>query len=169
DRVDDALGEEVAVLAGGRVEALTGGQLRHLVRDDVTLQTGVLGDPAGRLDQGAAHDADAGRLVAVEAEVVEVLRDVDQRGTAAGDNALLDGGAGRGDRVLQAVLLLLELHLGGGADAQHAHTAGQLGQALLELLAVPVGVRLLDRELDLLDAVLDGGRVTGAVHDRGAV
>src|SRR5690606_33078395 len=105
DRVDDALGEQVAVLAGGRVEALAGGELRHLVRDDVALQAGVLGDPAGRLVQGAAHDVDAGRLVARQAEVVELLGHVDQRRTAAGDDALLDGGAGRGDRVLQAVLL----------------------------------------------------------------
>ena len=65
---------------------------------------------------------------------------VDQRGAATGDDALLDGRAGRGDGVLDAVLLLLQLHLGVGADLDHADAAGELGQALLQLLAVPVGV-----------------------------
>jgi hypothetical protein len=44
------------------------------------------------------------------------------------------------DGVLDAVLLLLELDLGGRADLDDGHAAGQLGETLLELLAVPVGV-----------------------------
>ncbi len=39
------------------------------------------------------------------------------------------------------------------ADLDHADTAGQLGQALLELLAVPVGVGALDLLAELADAV----------------
>src|ERR1700722_12461318 len=55
-----------------------------------------------------------------------------QRGTVAaaqqarsppGDDALLDGGPGRGEGVLDTVLLLLELHLGGGADFDHGRSA----------------------------------------------
>lgn len=87
---------------------------------------------------------------------------MDQRGATTGDDALLDRGAGRGDGVLQTVLLLLQLHLGGGADLDHAHAAGQLREALLELLAVPVGVRVVDLGLDLADAALHLGGVTGA-------
>jgi hypothetical protein len=37
---------------------------------------------------------------------------LDQGHAATGDDALLDGGAGRGDGVLDAVLALLQLHLG---------------------------------------------------------
>ena len=56
---------------------------------------------------------DAGGLVAVEPEVaVEDRGGVDEGGAATGDDALLDRGAGRGDGVLDAVLLLLELDLG---------------------------------------------------------
>jgi len=40
--------------------------------------------------------------------------------------------------VLDAVLLLLELHLGGCTDLDDGHAAGQLREALLELLAVVV-------------------------------
>ena len=47
-------------------------------------------------------------------------------------------------RVLDAVLLLLQLDLGGRADLDQRHAAGQLRQALLELLAVPVGVGPVD-------------------------
>ena len=56
-------------------------------------------------------------------------------------------------------------------DLDHGHAAGQLGQALLELLAVPVRVGVLDLPLDLGDPALhvvlgaatldDGGVVLG--------
>ena len=80
---------------------------------------------------------------------------VDQRHAAAGDDALLDRRAGRGQRVLDAVLLLLQLGLGRRADLDHRHAAGQLGQPLLQLLAVEVAGRRLDLRADLLDAALD--------------
>jgi hypothetical protein len=54
--------------------------------------------------------------------------------------------------VFDAGLLLLHLDLGGGADLDQRHTAGQLGQALLQLLAVVVGGGLLDLGADLLDS-----------------
>src|SRR5258706_102737 len=75
--------------------------------------------------------------------------------TASGNDALLDRGLGGGHRVLDAVLLLLQLDLGGGADLDDGHAAGQLGQPLLELLAVVVGVGVLDLGLDLVDPALD--------------
>jgi hypothetical protein len=55
-------------------------------------------------------------------------------------------------RVLDAGLLLLHLDLGGGADLDDGHAAGELGQALLELLAVVVAGGVLDLDADLLDA-----------------
>jgi hypothetical protein len=42
------------------------------------------------------------------------------------------------------VLALLELDLGGRADLDDGNAAGQLGEALLQLLAVVVGVGVLD-------------------------
>ena len=71
---------------------------------------------------------------------------------AAGDEALLDRRAGRRERILDAVLLLLELDLGGRADLDDGDAAGQLGEALLELLAVVVGGGVLDLGLDLAHA-----------------
>ena len=145
------------------------GQVGGLGHDDRALLARVQRDPAGRLGQRLLDDGHAGRHVAALAEVVEGGRDVHERGAAAGDDAFLDRGARRGDGVLKAVLLLLELDLGGRARAEHAHAAGQLGQPFLQLLAVPVGVRRLDLGLDLTDPLLDRGLVAGAVHDRGVV
>ena len=132
---------------------------------DVALGAGVLRDPTGRLDQRATDDGHAGRLVAGQAEVAQGGGSVHQGGAAAGDDALLDGRAGRRDGVLEAVLLLLELDLGGRAHAQHRDAARELGQTLLELLAVPVGVARLDLVADLADAVLDVGLRAGTVDD----
>jgi hypothetical protein len=72
-------------------------------------------------------------------------------------------------RVLDAGLLLLHLDLGGRADLDDGDAAGELGEALLELLAVVVGGGLLDLGADLLDAALDVGLLAGAVDDRGVV
>ena len=93
----------------------------------------------------------------------------DQRDAAAGDDALFDRGAGRVQRVLDAGLLLLHLGLGRGADVDHRHAAGELGQPLLQLLPVVVAGGLLDRGLDLVDPALDVVCLALAVDDRGVV
>src|SRR5262249_47641527 len=98
--------------------------------------------------------------------VLDRIRGVDERDTAARHLALLEGGAGRLQRVLDAVLLLLHLGLGRSADLDHSDAAGQLREALLELLAVEVGVGVLDLGLQLLDPALDGLGVAGTVDDR---
>src|SRR3712207_7798107 len=56
--------------------------------------------------------------------------------SAARHDALLEGRAGGLQRVLDAVLLLLHLRLGGRADLHDGHAARQLREALLELFAV---------------------------------
>src|SRR3712207_9251931 len=89
--------------------------------------------------------------------------------SAARHDALLEGRAGGLQRVLDAVLLLLHLRLGGRADLHDGDAARQLREALLELLAVEVGVRVLDLRLDLVDAALDRVGLAGAVDDRRGV
>ena len=104
-----------------------------------------------------------------ELELVERALGADQRDAAAGDDALFDGRTRRRDGVLDAVLLLLQLDLGGRADLDDRHAAGQLGQPLLQLLVVPVRVRVLDLGLDLVDAALDLVLGARALDDRGVV
>ena len=70
-------------------------------------------------------------------------------------------------RVVDAVLALLHLDLGGAADADHCHSAGQLRQTLLQLLAVVVRRGLLDLRADLVAAPDDVSLLAGAFDDRG--
>jgi len=56
--------------------------------------------------------------------------------------------------VVDPILLFLDLDLGRTADADHRDPAREFRQALLELLAVIVGFRILDLRLDLCDPPL---------------
>ena len=92
-----------------------------------------------------------------------------KRHATAGHDALFEGRPGRRECVLDAVLLLLELRLGRGADLDDGHAAGQLGEPLLELLAVEVRVGGLDLGADLVDAARDPLGLAGTVDDGGLV
>ena len=104
-----------------------------------------------------------------ELELVERRLRAEQRDAAAGDDALFDGRARRVQRVLDAGLLLLHLDLGRRADLDDRDAADELGEALLELLAVVVAGGVLDLRADLLHARLDVGLLAGAVDDRRVV
>src|SRR5690606_19531526 len=86
-----------------------------------------------------------------------------------GDDALLDGCLRVADGVLDAVLALLELDLGGRTRLDDGDAAGELGEALLQLLAVVVAVGVLDLATDLGHATLDGGLLARTLDDRGLV
>ena len=101
--------------------------------------------------------------------LLDRVRRVQQRDTATRDDALLEGGPGCLQRVLDPMLLLLHLRLGGSADLDDCNAAGELRQPLLQLLAVEVRVGVLDLALDLLDPGLDRLAVAGTVDDRGRV
>ena len=98
---------------------------------------------------------DAGALVAFEVGLSDGVLGVHQGDTTTRDDALFDCGAGCAEGVLDAVLALLELDFGCGADLDDGDGAGELAEALLKLLAVPVGGRVLERGLDLGDAAVD--------------
>jgi hypothetical protein len=67
------------------------------------------------------------------------------------------------------VLLLLQLHLGSGTNLDDSDAAGQLGQPLLQLLAVPIGIGVVDLGTDLLDPALHIVGPATAVDDRRVV
>ena len=73
-----------------------------------------------------------------------------------------DGRTSRREGVLDAVLFL-ELDLSGCAHLDDSDTAGQLGETLLQLLAIPVRVGVLDLCLDLGHTAFDvGGRASAS-------
>src|SRR5205085_8074414 len=167
--IDDPGLDEVDVALGLRVEPEA---LRPVLQDladhDRALDPGVLRDLADRRLERALHDLDAGLDVGILGlELLDRLLAAQQRDAAARHDAFLDRGAGRIERVLDAVLLLLDLDLGRAADADHRDAARELREPLLELLAIVIRGGFLDLLFDLADACLDVLLLAGAVDDRG--
>jgi len=71
--------------------------------------------------------------------------------------------------IIHAVLLLLNLNLRRATDADDCNTPSELREALLELLLVVVGRRLLDLRLNLTNTALDVLLLAGAIDDRGVL
>ncbi|MBK4748546.1 Uncharacterised protein [Acinetobacter baumannii] len=167
-RVQDAELDHVAELAVGGVVAERTRTFDHAVEDDRRLIAGIGHDLAQRGFHRAQGDLDAVVLVFVHAlDAGDRRLGTDQGDAAARDDAFLDGRTGRVQGVFDARLLFLHLDFGGGTDLDHRNAAGQLGHALLQLLAVVVGGGLLDLRLDLLDARLDARAFAGAIDDGG--
>src|SRR5712671_1224239 len=170
-RVDDALGDQVDIFAGLRVEAV--GiliLLEDLADDHRAVFTGVDRDLARGPGERLAHDLDAGLLVVVlGAKSLEVLGGAQQGDAAARHDAFFNRRTGRMHRVVNAILALLHLDFGRAADADHRDAARELGQTLLQFLTVVVRGGLLDLRLDLRHARFDVGLLAGAVDDRGVL
>src|SRR5437879_2235266 len=168
-RVDDALGDQVDVFAGLRVEAVRVLILfEDLADDHRAIFTCVDSDLAGRRGQRLAHDLDAGLLVVVlGAQTFEMFGGTQQGDAAARYDAFFNRRTGRMHRVVHAILALLDFDFGRAADADHRDAACELGQTLLQLLTVVVRGGFLDLRLDLLNARFDVGLLAGAVDDGG--
>ncbi|SLD81704.1 Uncharacterised protein [Mycobacteroides abscessus subsp. massiliense] len=146
---------------------MPGVQLGHLAHHHGTIQAGVGGNPEQRSGQRGLEHVDTLGLVTLQlgTQTVQRRTGLHQGATATGHNALFHGCLGRRDGVLDAMLALLEGGVGGGADLDHGNTAGQLGQTLLQLLAVPVRVGGFDLRLQLGDTCLDGLLGAATVDD----
>src|SRR5215212_6278396 len=163
--------DEVLVLARQGVEANVAALCADLVDHDGAIGPRVLGDLAYRLLERPVDDPGAGALVIVEGaeQIGDGLLGVQEHDATAGNDTLFQGSPGRRERVLNAVLLLLELRLGRGADLDDSHATGELGEPLLELLAVEVRVGGLDLGADLVDAARNPLGLAGTVDDGGVV
>ena len=167
--IDDTGLEEVAVLARADVVAVRTGRLLDVGDDESRFLTGVIDELAKRSFDGAADDRRADLLVAFELESLDGLLSTEVSDAAAGNDTLFNRGAGGVESVVDAILLLLHRGLGGSADLDERDTAGELGEALLELLAVVIGGSLFDLLLDELDAGLDVGALAETLDDRRVV
>src|SRR6056297_2740430 len=103
----------------------------------------------------------------VVGELVDRALGTQECGAATGDDTFLDRRTGGVEGIVDAVLLLLHLDLGGAADADHCNAARELGQALLELFTVVVRGGFLDLGLDLRNTGFDVVLRAGTVDDRG--
>src|SRR5204863_4081011 len=98
------------------VQTLPRRSVADLVDDDRALEARVVRELADRLLERARDDGRTGPLVALERVELDRTDRIQERDTATGDDTLLERGASRLERVLDAVLLLLHLRLGRSAD-----------------------------------------------------
>ena len=168
-RIDDAGLHKVHPFIGGDVQTFVALAALAFADDERAFEARVVGEAAEGLFDGAAHDLRAHGFVAVELEGVEGLLRADERDTAAGDDAFFDGCARGVQGVFDAGLLFLHLSLGGCTDVDDGDAAGELGEALLELLAVVIAGGLFDLTADLIHAALDVLLRTGAFDDGGVL
>jgi hypothetical protein len=119
----------------------------------------------------AVDSAGTSGLVTFECRdgVLQCGAGTEKGGAATGDNTFFDGCTCCTEGIFDAVLLFLELDLGGCADLDHGNAARELGKTLLELLAIPVGIAFFDLALDLGDTTVDVGGFAGAFNDGGLV
>ena len=132
--------------------------------------TGIFRDLADWCQDRTANDVDAAGLVVVlTLDAIKHLGGIEKRGTATGDDAFFDSGAGCVERIVDAVLAFLHLDLGSSANLDDGDAAGQLGQAFLQLFLVVIAAGRINLGTDLIHARLDVVGRAGAIHDRGVV
>ena len=128
---------QILVDIGTGIETEVALTLANLLNHHSTLGTAIDGNLAQGLLDGTADDVDTGLLVGiVTLQVSQRLLGTDVCGTTTGNHAFLDGSTGSAESIVNAILLLLHLHLRVGTDIEHSDATGQLGQTLLQLLLV---------------------------------
>src|SRR5690606_25228056 len=121
-RVDDAQGNEVAIFTGRGIVAERGSAvLEDLVDNDGAFGAGIVGNGADRGLQRGTDDGDTGFLVGIGDLGLDGGRSAAQGNATTRHDAFFDGGAGRVERVIHAVLALLDFHFGRTADADHGN------------------------------------------------
>ena len=159
--------DEVFVLAGADVVTLVAFALLDFLHDNGAFHAGVSRQGAQRLFNGALDNVHADLLVAAQLQGFQGGQAAQQGDAASGNNAFFHGRAGGVEGVFHAGFLFLHFRLGGGADVDDGHAAGQLGQALLQFLAVVIGGGFVNLAADLVDTALDVGGLAVAFDDGG--
>ncbi len=98
---------------------------------------------------GIPNDFDAKGLITVELEGIENTHGTDEGHTTTRNHAFLYGCAGGVEGVFYPCLLFFHFDLGGRSHMDDGHTADQLGETLLKLLAIVIGGGVGDLATDL--------------------
>src|SRR6266699_1670563 len=172
-RVDDTALDHILVLVGEHVVAVVLVLVlflgaAHTFGDHRAVASAVDCKLAQWLLQGAAQDSHTRRGVSFEMQAIQRFDSIQQGHATAGYHTLFDACASSGKRILNTRLTVFQFNLGASADLNKRYAAGQLRQALLELLTIIVAGRLFDLRLDLADASLDFCRLTLA-FDNGRI
>ena len=126
-------------------------------------------DLAQRCTQSATHNLDPGALITVQliSQPAQGSGQLDQRAATAGHNAFFNSGSGGIQGIFDPQFAVLELGFRRSSDLDHGHTAGEFGDALVELLAVVLGIGVLQFPADGRHALSDGITAVFAGDDGG--
>ena len=115
--------------------------LKNLSDHDGAVLTRIDGDLTRRRGYRLFDDLDAVLLVFIRSlDALERFDGAQQRDAAARQDTFLDRGAGRMHRIIDPILALLDLDLGGTTDADHRDTAGeQYAQPVRDALLGTIG------------------------------
>src|SRR6266702_3589516 len=129
--------------------------LTYISYGDSSIATSIDGDLAQWLLQGTAQDIHTRHLIASRLYLIQHRDSSDQHRTTTSHDAFFNSGACRGKSILNAMLLLFQFDLCGGTNFNHANTADQLCQALLELFTIIIAGSYFYQSTNLLHASLD--------------
>src|ERR1700722_971893 len=169
-RIQDAHIEHIAVLIRRSVVAEGALALADPVEHHRGVFTGVRHNLTQRLFDRAGQDLDARRLVIVGTDQLLDGLERAQKGYAAARNhSFFHGRTGCVQSIFDTRLLFLHFDFRRRTDLDQGYSAGELGNALLQLFLVVVGGRILDLLTNTLDAALDVRRLAGTVDDGGVL
>ena len=125
---------------------------------------------AQRSLQGLADDGDTDFFILIGAlQAVQRRDSVHQSNAATSNNALFNSSTRCLQSVFNAALGFLQFGLGSSAHLQNGYAAGKLCQALLQLLAVEIGVGVIDFRANLSNASVNDVLVTCAIDNQAVV
>jgi hypothetical protein len=169
--VDDTGFLHVNVLSLGCVEATAFiATLEELVNDDGSLEACVLANSLAWNFASALYDANANVLVEVSAlKRIKPFGGEEEGRSSTNDDALIGSGSGGTESILDSILELTNLNLGGTADLDDGDSTSKSSSSLLELLLVVLASGVLHLAVDSLDTIIDICLLARATHDNGVV
>ena len=132
--------QQILVIAGLGIEALA--RALNLLNDDIPVGTGIDGDLLEGSTQGSLDNLHARSLISLQlsSNGIKSSCQLQQCGATPGNNALLNGGSGGIQGILDAQLAVFELGFGGRSHLDHGNATSEFGNAFGELF--PVVLRL---------------------------
>ncbi len=131
--------------------------------------SGVLRNLTNGFFKGAPYDIHPSCFIIVQFEFFQDWDAPQISGSAPRHDAFFDGGACRVHGILNASLLLLQLHLGGRAYLDYSHTSNKFRQALLQLFFIVIRRGLFGLHAELFDAGFDLAGLASAADNCGVV
>ena len=162
------LDTKIAILTGPSIEAISVGVLlRNLAYHQRAIVAGIGRDLLRRPRERPSDDIDSVRLTLVgDLDLLQRTAGAKQGDAAPRQNAFLDRGPYRMQRIVDAVLALPDLKFASAANPDHRDATRELRDPLSQLFEIEIGRRLVDLRLDFLDARLDLGLIAAPFDER---